>query len=601
MAPAVASGKQQLLTDANSTKVVSTTTMEKHPPVDGELGEGVAGSSGQRETWSTKVDFLLSVIGFAVDLGNVWRFPYICYRNGGGAFLIPYMIMLIFGGLPLFYMELALGQFQRCGCISVWSRICPMFKGIGFGICVIASYVAMYYNTIISWSLYFLFASFGREVPWARCDNKFNTANCTPVDMFHVNDTIDSNYSHSSAEEFFARGVLEIEKSDGIGDLGNVKWAIALCLLAVFLLVYFSLWKGIKSSGKVVWITATLPYVVLLILLIRGVTLPGSMIGIKYYLTPRWEKLLEAGVWIDAAAQIFFSLGPGFGVLLALSSYNKFDNNCYKDAMITATINCCTSFLAGFVVFSVLGYMAAKQNLDVENVAEQGAGLVFVVYPEAIASLNGSVFWAIIFFLMLITLGLDSTFGGLEALITGVCDEWPILGRKRELFVAALIGYCFLGALPTTTYGGNYVVYMLDTHAAPISILFICFLEAIAVNWFYGVNRFSDDLEKMLGFRPGIFWRVCWSIISPIFLLVLFILSIVAYKPMELNGYVYPDWAAVVGWLITCSSIAPIPIYIIYKFLITKGSISTRLYVMITPESRPPIQQDVMAMQPVYL
>lgn len=137
--------------------------------------------------------------------------------------------------------------------------------------------------------------------------------------------------------------------------MGPIKPELALCVLAVFVLVYFSLWKGVKSSGKAVWFTAIMPYIVLIILLGRGVTLPGSGDGIMYYLTPQWHKLRQTRVWIDAASQIFFSLGPGFGTLLALSSYNKFNNNCYRDALITSSINCLTSFLAGFVIFSVLG------------------------------------------------------------------------------------------------------------------------------------------------------------------------------------------------------------------------------------------------------
>lgn len=149
--------------------------------------------------------------------------------------------------------------------------------------------------------------------------------------------------------------MLEQQKSDGLNFMGPVKPELALCVFSVFVLVYFSLWKGIKSSGKVVWITAIAPYVVLIILLFRGITLPGSAEGIEYYLTPQWDKLKSTKVWIDAASQIFFSLGPGFGTLLALSSYNKFNNNCYKDALITSSINCLTSFLAGFVIFSVLG------------------------------------------------------------------------------------------------------------------------------------------------------------------------------------------------------------------------------------------------------
>lgn len=235
--------------------------------------------------------------------------------------------------------------------------------------------------------------------------------------------------------------------------MGAVKPSLALCVFGVFILVYFSLWKGVKSSGKVVWITALAPYVVLIILLVRGVTLPGAYDGIMYYLTPQWHKLLNSRVWIEAASQIFFSLGPGFGTLLALSSYNKFNNNCYRDAILTSSVNCLTSFLAGFVIFSVLGYMAHVQNKSIDQVGGDGPGLVFIVYPEAIAMMDGSVFMSIIFFLMLITLGLDSTFGGLEAMITALCDEYPrVLGRKREIFVLVLLIGIYLCALPTMTY-----------------------------------------------------------------------------------------------------------------------------------------------------
>jgi solute carrier family 6 serotonin transporter-like protein 4 len=162
--------------------------------------------------------------------------------------------------------------------------------------------------------------------------------------------------------------VLEQYKSDGLEYMGPIKPTLAFCVFGVFVLVYFSLWKGVKSTGKAVWVTALAPYVVLIVLLFRGVTLPGAAEGIRYYLTPEWEKLKNTKVWIDAASQIFFSLGPGFGTLLALSSYNKFNNNCYRDALLTSSINCLTSFLAGFVIFSVLGYMAHVQKVGVDEV-----------------------------------------------------------------------------------------------------------------------------------------------------------------------------------------------------------------------------------------
>uniref|UniRef100_A0A674GYH6 Transporter n=1 Tax=Taeniopygia guttata TaxID=59729 RepID=A0A674GYH6_TAEGU len=480
-----------------------------------------------RETWSKKIDFLLSVIGYAVDLGNVWRFPYICYQNGGGAFLIPYTIMALFGGIPLFYMELALGQYHRNGCISIWRKICPIFKGIGYAICIIDLYVASYYNTIMAWAFYYLISSFTAELPWTSCTNPWNTANCT--NYFSKDNVSWSLHSISPAEEFYTRQVLQVHRSNGLDDLGGISWQLTLCLLLIFTIVYFSIWKGVKTSGKVVWVTATFPYIILFILLVRGATLPGAWRGVLYYLKPDWQKLLATEVWVDAAAQIFFSLGPGFGVLLAYSSYNKFHNNCYQDALVTSTVNCLTSFVSGFVIFTVLGYMAEMRNEAVSEVAKDtGPSLLFITYAEAIANMPASTFFAIIFFLMLLTLGLDSTFAGLEGVITGVLDEFPHVWGKR---------------------------------------------------------RFCNDVKEMLGSAPGWYWRVCWVAISPLFLL--FVTCSFLSNPPELKlfDYYYPYWTTVVGYCIGTSSIIFIPIYMVYRLVITPGTLKERILKSITPET----------------
>ncbi|KAM8885241.1 solute carrier family 6 member 4b [Spinachia spinachia] len=537
-----------------------------------------------RDKWSKKMDFLLSVIGFAVDLGNVWRFPYVCYQNGGGAFLIPYILMAIFGGVPLFYMELALGQFHRTGAISIWKHICPIFKGIGYSICIIALYVSFYYNTIIAWALFYFYSSFSTILPWTNCDNVWNTPDCT--NYFGVDNVTWTNSSRSPAEEFYTRNVLEIHKSSGLRNVGGVRWQLMLCLFLIFTIVYFSLWKGVKTSGKVVWVTATFPYIVLFILLIRGATLPGAWRGVVFYLKPQWGKLLETSVWVDAAAQIFFSLGPGFGVLLALSSYNPFTNNCYRDAIVTSLVNCLTSFVSGFVIFTVLGYMAEIRKVEVEDVAkDKGPSLLFITYPEAIANMMGSTFFAIIFFVMMIMLGLDSTFGGLEAIITAVLDEYPEqLGHRRELFVLGLVVVCFLGSLSTLTNGGAYVVKLLEEFGVGSSIIAVGFLEAIAVSWFYGIKRFSNDIQSMLGKSPGLYWQVCWVAISPAFLAYIIVSSLLKGPPLTLFDYKYPDWSIMVGYIIGLSSFIWIPVYMVYKLVWTPGSLKQRLAVCLRPE-----------------
>ncbi|XP_077422414.1 solute carrier family 6 member 4a [Vanacampus margaritifer] len=538
-----------------------------------------------RETWSKKVDFLLSVIGYAVDLGNVWRFPYICYQNGGGAFLLPYLLMALFGGVPLFYMELALGQFHRNGCISIWKHICPIFKGIGFAICIIALYIAFYYNTIMAWALYYLLSSFQSTLPWTTCSNSWNTDNCHSY-MSTDQNILWSNSSTSPAEEFYTRHVLQVHLSSGLHQLGSVSWQLALCLLFIFIIVYFSIWKGVKTSGKVVWVTATFPYLVLLVLLVRGATLPGAWRGVVFYLKPDWEKLLSTTVWIDAAAQIFFSLGPGFGVLLAYASYNPFHNNCYKDALVTSSVNCLTSFLSGFVIFTVLGYMAEMRQQDVDAVAKDaGPSLLFIIYAEAIANMPAATFFAIIFFLMIIMLGLDSTFAGLEGVVTAMLDEFPtVLVKRRERFVFGLVCVCYLGALSTLTYGGAFVVKLFEEYATGPAVITVVLLEVIAVSWFYGTTRFCNDIQLMLGFYPGYFWRICWVAICPSFLLFI-IISFLAFPPeVKLFDYQYPPWTTALGYSIGVSSLICVPAYMVYHLINSKGTFKQRLSKSITPE-----------------
>ncbi|KAH0619648.1 hypothetical protein JD844_000485 [Phrynosoma platyrhinos] len=410
------------------------------------------------------------------------------------------------------------------------------------------------------------------------------------------------------------RHVLQLNESSGIQDIGLPRWQLVLCLFVVVIVLFFSLWKGVKTSGKVVWITATLPYVVISVLLVRGLTLPGAFDGIKAYLSIDLRRLREATVWIDAATQIFYSLGAGFGVLIAFASYNEFNNNCYRDALMTSTINCVTSFISGFAIFSILGYMAHEYKVDIQDVATEGPGLVFILYPEAISTLKGSTFWAIVFFIMLLTLGIDSSYvkfckpprfpsylsrgddddgddgnndnmGGMEAVITGLADDFQIIKRRRKLFTFCVSFGTFLLALFCITSSGIYVLTLLDTFAAGTSILFAVLVEAIGVSWFYGVDRFSDDIQKMMGFKPGLYWRLCWKFVSPAFLLFVVIVSVTTFKPLTYDEYVFPPWANSVGWGIASSSMILVPLCILYKLLKAQGTFKQRLAYCITPEN----------------
>uniref|UniRef100_A0AAQ5X419 Transporter n=1 Tax=Amphiprion ocellaris TaxID=80972 RepID=A0AAQ5X419_AMPOC len=573
-----------LVKDQNGVQYTSSTII----PTPGHRA-GPPGSEDERETWGKKIDFLLSVIGFAVDLANVWRFPYLCYKNGGGAFLIPYILFLVIAGMPLFYMELALGQYNREGAATVW-KICPVFKGVGYTVIIIALYVGFYYNVIIAWSLYYLFSSMTSELPWLRCGNSWNSPNCTDPKTINGsvlgNGTSYAKYKITPAAEYYERGVLHLHQSKGIQDLGLPRWELTLCLVVVVFILYFSLWKGVKSSGKVVYITATMPYVVLFVLLIRGITLPGSMEGIKAYLHIDFKRLNNLEVWIDAATQIFYSLGAGFGVLIAFASYNKFDNNCYRDALLTSTVNCVTSFFSGFAIFSVLGYMAYKHGVRIEDVATEGAGLVFIIYPEAISTLPGSTFWAIVFFIMLLTLGIDSSMGGMEAVITGLTDDFKILKRNRKLFTFATAFGTFLVALLCITNVSIkfHNLCMFISFPLSFTLLYLFVGGNIILICHFSVDRFSEDIERMMGFKPGLYWRLCWKFVSPAFLLFVVIASTLTSSGLKYDEYVFPNWSNLVGWGVAMSSMLFVPFYAMYKFFSLPGTFKERIAYCITPE-----------------
>ncbi|KAK2153810.1 hypothetical protein LSH36_285g03067 [Paralvinella palmiformis] len=560
--------------------------------------ENSSESKLSRGKWGRQIEFLLSCIGYAVGLGNLWRFPYLCIRNGGGAFLVPYFLFLFLCGLPLFYMELILGQFSSLSPVSVW-KLCPLFKGIGWGMLIVSGILCIYYNIIISWVLYYIGMSFRAEVPWKSCNNPWNTENCSrPV--LDINETLSgslANATHqgktSPAEEFFHFKILNM--SSGIDDLGGIQWQMLLCLLAAWTLVYICLCKGIKSSGKVVYVTATVPYLFLTILLIRGATLPGSLQGIKFYIIPDWKKLLEFEVWTEACLQIFYSLGPAWGGLITMASYNNFHNNCFRDALIVCLTCGGTSFYAGFVIFSIIGFMAFETGLPVGEVITQGPGLAFIAYPEAVARLPISPFWALCFFLMLLTLGLDSQivfhllifkqFATLETLTSGFVDEFPrVLGKRKHLFTFFVCMIMFGLGLPLTTRGGIYIFQILDWYSAAFSVMVIGFTECIVVCYIYGIGHFFQDIQIMLFQRPSYVWAILWCFVTPAILLVILIVSVMQLSPPMYGNYVYPWWVQLIGWIIASLSIIPIPVMAVYKIITTKGSVYQIFSTLLRPE-----------------
>lgn len=576
----------------------------------------------ERPKWDNKIQYLLTCIGFAVGLGNVWRFPYLCQIYGGGAFLIPYLLALVFEGLPLLYLELAIGQRLRLGSTGVWNSISPLLGGVGIASLIVSFLVGLFYNTILAWVLWYFFHSFQEPLPWANC----------PLndDRTGYNEECEKS---TSVNYFWYRETLNI--TTNIEDNGSIQWTMVVCLASAWCIVFICFIKGIQSMGKAVYVTATFPYLVLTIFLIRAITLPGAVDGIKYLFTPDWNVLMNPQVWLDAATQIFFSLSVAFGGLIAFSSFNDEKNNCERDAVLVGVINSATSLYASIPIFSILGFKATsafndcrddniltltnhfdfpEKNITYENYDEwfnylnttypdsvssldlrtcdlqtfldqsaSGTGLAFIVFTEAVIEMPGSQVWAVLFFIMLFSLGLSSMFGNLQGVLTPISDlkllpKW----LPEELVTGLICIICFLVALIFTMGSGNYWLEVFNAYVGSVPLLIVAFFEIIGVIYVRGMKRFSDDILFMTGKRPNIFWKVCWMGISPAMLFVVLI-AYVALQAQKRPTYPtwdpsyelfpqtktveYPDWVFAIIILLCVLPVISIPIVALYGLI----------------------------------
>ncbi|XP_036371937.1 sodium-dependent neutral amino acid transporter B(0)AT1-like [Megalops cyprinoides] len=596
--------------------------LEDRIPSHQELEKMELEEAGDRPKWDNKAQYMLTCVGFCVGLGNVWRFPYLCQSHGGGAFMIPFLILLVLEGIPLLHLEFAIGQRLRKGSVGVWTAIHPYLTGVGIASMLVSFLVGLYYNTIMAWVMWYFFNSFQDPLPWSECPINENrtglVSECqrsSPVDYFWYRETLNT--------------------SAAIGDSGGLQWWMVLCLVCAWTVLYVCCIRGIETTGKAVYVTSTLPYLVLTIFLIRGLTLKGSVNGIKFLFTPDLEELANPTTWLNAGAQVFYSFSLAFGGLISFSSYNSVHNNCEQDAVIISIINGFTSVYAATVIYSIIGFRATDRldaclsgnilallnafdlpegNITEENYEEvlqslnstsseiiqglnlrtcdlntflsegvEGTGLAFIVFTEAITKMPISPLWSILFFIMLFCLGLSTMFGSIEGVMVPLQDlkifpkKWP-----KEAITGSICCFSLLIALIFVQASGNYWLALFDNFAGSIPLLIIAFFEMVAVVYLYGIDRFNEDIEFMIGHKPNIFWQSTWRVISPLIMLVIFIfyfvtkvseeLTYIAWNPSyenfpSLESLPYPDWIYIIIFLLAGVPSIIIPFVALFKFI----------------------------------
>ena len=359
-------------------------------------------------------------------------------------------------------------------------------------------------------------------------------------------------------------------------------------------IVFMCIMKGIKSSGKVVYVSAVLPYLLIIALLIKGLTLEGAKDGLYYAFVPKWEKLLEFRVWERAAQQTFFSLGLSMGGLVTMSSFNSFHNNFTKDVVLIGFLDLITSIIMSCAIFSILGHLSYVAGIPIEKVAEAGQGLIFVVIPEAIETIAPSWFWSASFFAMIFFLGVDSQFVQMEGVMKVIFDKFTFLAEhkvvKQKTFImkrsitlhfisSPKVSFlvCLLLAiigLPCVSNGGAFVIDLMDNFLAGVPLLCLGAMEIVSLAWIYGFKNMCNAVKAMVGHEPGLYIRSTWVFFCPAILLLLTVTTLISFfSDYKYAGVIaYPGWALIPTKIICMLVLLIPPGWLIKEIMFNKTS-----------------------------
>ncbi|XP_055358939.1 solute carrier family 6 member 19b [Betta splendens] len=525
-----------------------------------------------RPRWDNKAQYMLTCVGFCVGLGNVWRFPYLCQSHGGGAFMIPFLILLVHEGIPLLQLEFAIGQRLRRGSLRVWAAVHPCLTGIGETNS--KPMISLYYNTIIAWILWYFFNSFQQPLLWSQCPNNANRT-----------ELIVECEESSPVDYFWYRGTLNI--SPTIEEDGGLQWWILLCHLCAWSVLYVCIIRGIETAGKVLYNTAR-------------------------HLQP------ERSTWMQLKPSVLCCF------LKAVYRNVSSSNNCEQDAVIISIVNGITSVYVATVIYTIIGFRATKRfdnclsrnilglinafdlaegsitesnysqavkhlNETKPAVIEQlnlttcdlntflsegveGTGLAFIVFTEAITKMPFSPLWAVLFFIMLFCLGLSSMFGNIEGVLVPLQDlnVFPRTCPKEAVTGVTCIMCCLVGLI-FIQGSGNYWLSLFDTYGGSIPLLIVAFCETVSVVYIYGIDRFNGDIQFMIGHKPNLFWQVTWRVISP--LITTKVSEKLLYKTWDpTSEKEYPWWIYVIIFILAGIPSIGIPFIALWKFMKSKKS-----------------------------
>lgn len=474
-----------------------------------------------RERWRGRVPFIFAAIGSAIGLGNVWRFPYLTYEYGGGAFLIPWIIGLIVLGIPWMMMEFGMGRYFQKSAPGIFEGIGKKWEWLGWWPVFVAFLINTYYTVVIAWSLHYAISS--ATVAWG----------------------LGQSGAEGAASYFFGQ-VLRL--SDGPNILGAPVGSILGLLALVWVILFLIMFRGARVIGAVsIWMVTAF-WLLLVVLLVRGLTLPGAVDGLNYYLAPNFATLGKVEVWFAAFSQIAFTLSLGMAGMFAYGSFVARKADVTNSAFITSFSNCATSFFAGFAVFSIVGFIMQALNIPAEEVAIKSIGLAFITYPSAVSMMPGAnAFIGVLFFLCLFFLGTTSAyFLAYGGVISPIMDKFGLSRIKTTLIVCII---SFIIGILYTTNGGLYWLDIVDRAVSFYGLLITGALACIVVGWVFGAPKLREHLNETSDIRVSGWWDWLIKVVVPAGLL--FVVIYGGFMKDMVSPYGdYPLWAASIIWVI---------------------------------------------------
>lgn len=445
----------------------------------------------EKTQWNSQWAFLLAMIGAAVGLGNIWRFSYVVYSNGGGTFFIPYLIAIAILGIPFLILEYGIGYRSRESLTQIMKKINPKLEYVSWILILFVFIVVIYYMVIVSWDLVYLGSSF--TFPWGN----------DPALYF----------------------VKNVGGSSNLSNISSLLIPTTISILVIWIMVWFISHRDLNDGiGKLSKILIPALFVIMAGIIIYALTLPGAGIGIQTLLQPDWTKLTDINIWLAAFSQILFSLSMGQAIALTYASYLPDGSNIIDNVLIVVFANCTFEVLTAFGIFSILGFMSFTTGTPMIQLISEGTGLIFIVFPT-IFNIMGVVghILAPLLCLAILFAGITSAVGIFEPMVNST-EEKLNWSRKKTVTFLSIIGCA--ASLIFATGISSYLVGVVDAFVNEFGILFLIAVQCIIFTWMYDVDSLMVIINENSRFKVGTTWKVIIKYVLPCFLIGMWLIGV---------------------------------------------------------------------------